>query len=392
MTEKTSPAKKHDANAKESVADRKTEPKKSASANWSLRFLLVIVIFLLGSGASVYFLPALKERLPLLDKWVVPASKPDTLLAEKIAALEIRLARQGMDIQALQAARKGAAAPEPELLARLHSLEQTENNQIDQKTLMSQAARIDMLLSRMSQLEASFIPLSRSLADAQEMRLERTQLADVTRTQTEQLHDMENRLNKVEDFAARDNKGALIAFRIGELRRKVTSGKAYGAEIDALATMVSHGAFALNDQIAQSLDWLDQHRAGIVTGDKLRDRFDDLIPALIRSETSHKDDPWWKRAYNSTRNLIMIRKTENTTGENLDNIIAGAHRMLERLDLDQALALLQQLPDNIRQTLAAWIMQAEIYLHAEDELNRLESLTAGYYLDSEHPQDEETAL
>ncbi len=398
MTEKKSPPKKSDKDAQQIMAERKTAQKKAEPeqsekpnrANWSLRILLMIIVFLLGSGTALYFLPSLKERLPVLDKWVGvrPIPEPDTTIADRIAVLENRLAGQDRDIQALKDADNTPPGPDPLLLERLESLEVAKT----QKDDISQAARIDMLLSRMSQLEASFVPLSKSLAEAQEMRLERTQLAEAAKTQAEQLNNIEYRLGKVEGFAARDNKGALVAFRIGELRRKVTSGAAYGAEIDALTAMVSQGSLALDDQITEALAWLNRHRDGIVTHGKLRDQFADLIPTLIRTESSHKDDPWWTRAYNSTKNLIMVRKTDNTAGKNLDNIIANAHKMMERLDLTQALALLKQLPDNIRETLNSWILQAEIYLQATDELSRIESLTAGYYLDSEKPTAEEAAL
>ena len=399
MTEKTSPPKKTDKDAREIMAERKSEQKKTApkktnpekynNTNWSLRILLIVIIFLLGSGATIYFLPALKDRLPVLDKWVgaVPESKPDPLLTEKITALEKRLAGQDIDIQALKATSHVPPQTDPLLLERMSKLELAK----DQKDDISQAARIDMMLSRMSQLEASFVPLSKSLAEAQEMRLERSNLAEIAATQTEKLDNIESRLNKVEEFTARDNNGALLVFRIGELRRKVTSGEAYGPEIDALSAMLSKGSLALNSQLTEALEWLNQHRDGVVTGGRLRDQFDEMIPSLIRAQSSYADDPWWQRAYNSTKNLIMVRKTENTaedsTSDNLDNIITNAHRVLSRLDLKEALILLKQLPDNMREMLNVWIMQVEIYLRADDELDRIESIATGLYMESEKGEE-----
>ncbi|PCI51045.1 MAG: hypothetical protein COB49_02905 [Alphaproteobacteria bacterium] len=385
MTEKNvSPAKS------EPKGEKKSRP-KPVPVNWAQRLLLVLIVFLLGTGAAIYFLPALKTHLPVVAKWIgeAPAAKPDLLLAEKISALEKRLALQDIDLQALKVISQNPPETDALLRQRLDRLEQAGQRTDD----MSQSARIDMLLSRMSQLEASFIPLSKSLAEAQEMRLERSHLAETAAIQAEKLDNMAGRLDRVEAYAARDNSGALLAFRIGELRRKITSGAAYGVEIDALKAMISRGSFALNSQIATALDWLDRHRNGIVPGSKLRDRFDDLIPALVRAGSSHTDDSWWRRAYNSARSLIMVRKTENT-GENPDNIpnniIAGAQQMLDQLDLSEALALLRQLPDNMRERLDDWIKRAEIYMRAEDELTRLESLAAAYYLDAEEAEEAET--
>ncbi len=373
----------------------KTVPKK---ASWSLRILLVvmifILIFILGSGAGIYFLPALKDRIPPLARWIgEPAitQAEDPLLNRKIAALEERLAQQGNDIARLKTAKEridqqlsnlpaATTTTDPVILERLDRLEQArlvaENNTDD----ISRSARIDMLLSRMSQLEAAFVPLSKGLSDAQTARQERSQILETMLSHREKLDQMESRLDRVEQYAARDNSGTLLAFRIGELRRKVTSGQAFGPEIEAVKTMIAKGSLAQNNRLNESISWLGQHKDGLTTRDKIRDRFNDLIPALIRSENTRADDPWWKRAYNSSRNLVMVRKTSDADTQSLDDVLARARQMLARYDLEDALDQLKQLPGNMREILDVWIMQAEIYLRAIRELDNIESLTAAYYL------------
>ncbi|VAW07574.1 hypothetical protein MNBD_ALPHA01-1529, partial [hydrothermal vent metagenome] len=214
-------------------------PKTSGGANWSRRILLAILVFILGSGAGIYFLPVLKDRIPLLARWTGGenmAPPEDPLLAGKVSALEDQLVRQGNDIALLKAAKErieqqltslpaATATTDPVVLERLDRLEQARLLAENQKNDMSQSARIDMLLNRMSQLEASFVPLSKGLADAQTARQERSQLSETILSHTESLNQMESRLDRVEQYAARDNSGALLAFRIGELRRKVTSGQ-----------------------------------------------------------------------------------------------------------------------------------------------------------------------
>ena len=184
----------------------------------------------------------------------------------------------------------------------------------------------------------------------------------------------------MEGFAARDTSGVLLAFRIGELRSKVTAGADFGPEIDALKAMMAEGSLAMNDQIQGTIEWLDQHRDGVITAGRLRDRFDDLIPDMIRARSNGTDDPWWKRAYDSSKDLIMVRKTKDIE-DTLDAAIAGARQMLDRFDLKAALDQLKQISGEAGETLNAWIMQAEIYLRAEEELDQLESLTTAYYLD-----------
>ena len=417
MTEKKPAAKKTKAekvamekDARQIMAERKARkpkappeqaaPKTSGGANWSRRILLAILVFILGSGAGIYFLPVLKDRIPLLARWtggenMAPPEAP--LLAGKVSALEDRLVRQGNDIALLKAAKErieqqltslpaATATTDPVVLERLDRLEQARLLAENQKNDMSQSARIDMLLNRMSQLEASFVPLSKGLADAQTARQERSQLSETILSHTESLNQMESRLDRVEQYAARDNSGALLAFRIGELRRKVTSGQAFGPEIESLKAMIARGSLARNSRLNDAVSWLEQHKGGVATRDKIRDRFDQLIPALIRSESAHADDPWWVRAYNSSKNLIMVRKTSDTDEQSLDDIIVRARQMLTRFDLEEALGQLKQLPGNMREILDVWIMQAEIYLRADRELDNIESLAAAYYLDVGEPE------
>ncbi|MBL4767450.1 MAG: hypothetical protein JKY94_06980 [Rhodobacteraceae bacterium] len=420
MTEKTSPPKVTDKNAREIIADRKAKkaesdakpaPKKAPpeknvplkksletpqKTNWSARLLVMVIIFLLGSGTALYFLPQLKDRLPTLARWVGETPEADSALLGRIAALEDRLSRQGSDILALQNTPPvSTPGPDPLMLERLENLENLEQarlkdtaqNEKGQKVEqdLSQSARIDMLLGRMSQLEASFVPLSKGLLQGQDARRERSQLAETAATQTEQLAGIESRLGRVEAFAARDTSGALLAFRIGDLRQKVTSGKAYGPELDALRSLMTEDSLAQNDHITPALRWLSQHQAGLVTAVHLHDHFDALIPALIRAKSGGQDDPWWTRAYHGTKNLIMVRKTEQAAEDTLDDLIARSQQALAQRDLTGALALIRQLPANVQEKLETWTLSAEIYLQAGDQLDRIESLTAAEYLETTEP-------
>ena len=37
---------------------------------WSGRLLTIFLVFIIGATFSIYFMPALKERLPILTEWV----------------------------------------------------------------------------------------------------------------------------------------------------------------------------------------------------------------------------------------------------------------------------------------------------------------------------------
>lgn len=399
----------HKANQKKPLnkktTENKTGRKPAANPNWALRLLIILLVLLAGAGGGLYALPLIKDRLPIVAQWIGESNNPEAdVLTQTIRSLEDRLATQEENIRTLQTQNQAINQAinqrladigepqvnkiDPALLARLDKLEQGQLDNNSREDDLSQSARIDMLLSRMSQLEASFVPLSRGLSEAQEARQERANLADHDLVQTETLNQIESRLTQVENYAARDNNGALLAFRIGELRKKINHGQAFDRELAAVENMIQQGSMAYNDLISDSLSWLSQYKDGVATDVRLKDQFQGLIPALIRAKGQEQDTPWWQRVYGSAKNLIIIRKTADNEGASLDGIIAKTLDLLNRRDVQNALTMLKKLPDEVRERLALWTRQAEIYLRAQDEMDRIESLTAAYYLSPEDPSEE----
>ena len=75
-----------------SLKDEKKEEGPAQKPNFALRALLLLILFLVGVGAGVYFLPTLKERLPVLAKWI---GENDTIaitaLNEKISSQQLAI-------------------------------------------------------------------------------------------------------------------------------------------------------------------------------------------------------------------------------------------------------------------------------------------------------------
>ncbi len=362
----------------------------SVSNTWARRILLVLLVFLAGAGAGLYFLPEISARLPMVGQWIGTDRSSDP----ELPALTAKITRLEQRLDSLP--RTAASESDPQILERLDKLEQArlqEDQAAEDKDsqTLAQSARLDMLLSRVSQLESSFVPLSKGLDDARQAATERARLMETAAAQGAQFARIESRLSQVESYAARDVSGALLAFRIGALRHKATLGQPFAAEIEALKELTEQGAFARNSRLNDAVGWLARQSGGVASPERLRDDFSDLIPALIRAATSRADDPWWKRAYAGLTGLVMVRKTtpddapESTS--TLDNRIAAAERLLARRDLAAAERLLSDLPDPARQALDDWLRRAALTLRAEEEINRIERLAAAYYLAAEPPAD-----
>ncbi|WP_339861543.1 hypothetical protein [Paremcibacter congregatus] len=393
--------------AKPTTSQSPSQSSGKTKPNWSLRALMVLIIFLFGVGVGLYFLPKISDRLPIVAQWIGSDHTPDVVhLRQDIQDLKNRLAQQNQALETLKNAtdaqnsrlaaleqRPGgedAAMAYPDILARVESLEKArllaDTAPQDTTEDKAQAARIDMLMGRMSQLESSFVPLSKGLADAQTARLERRELIEANATQNAKLTQLDSRLQHVENYAARDTSGALLAFRIGALRHQISSGKAFADELSDVSSLTEKGSFTFNSGLSDSLGWLSQHQDGIPSAASVTENFDALIPVLIRNADHHADDPWWKRAYHSVTGLIMIRKTTPEGAVSLDQQVSAIQKHLAHGALSEAVTLSRELPQNLQPLLVDWQTQAQTRLQAEQEIARLTRLAASYYL-TDTPKD-----
>ncbi|WP_321395545.1 hypothetical protein [Emcibacter sp.] len=385
--------------AKPSV--EKPSAKPGGKANWSLRILLLLLLFLAGGAVTLYFLPWLEDRLPVITQWTghSPAATPGlpadlTVLAD----VEKRLDRQDQAIAALEEksrnlnlrlqdlAQAGGAAPSAELLARIEQLEQRpviQENRPEAEQDLSQAARIDMLLGRMSQLEASFVPLSKNLIEAREAAEERARLFAENTHQNDLLSQLESRLAQVEAFAARGNRGASLAFSLSRLRDKVVSGAAYAKELENFKNQLAGSTLAGNPALQRALATLEeQAQQGLTNAVELREKFEGLIPALIRAEQTTADAGWWQKVKDSFRNLITIRDKDAAGEETFDSLLRSLEENLNALDLEDALALMKKLPNQVQKVLKDWMFDAELWLNSREALAEIEKIAGETLLDN----------
>ena len=140
--------------------------------NWSLRLLVLLLLFLAGGAVTLYFLPWLEQRLPVISQWTghSPAATPDlspSALWKRALTVRTRPLRRwksGHEVLTwncrIWPGRRGrtvggTAEPDRKLeSATRHAPPSEEKTEQD----LSQAARIDMLLGRMSNLRPLSYP------------------------------------------------------------------------------------------------------------------------------------------------------------------------------------------------------------------------------------------
>lgn len=346
-------------------------------------------------------MPTLKDRLPIVARWIGTDASSDGALA----ALDQRLVGQQSAIEALrqtttaQQTRLDQLATgtnnDDTLLARIETLEQNLSITPDDAPAVdnSQSGRIDMLLSRMSQLEASFIPLSKNMIDDVAATTERERLAAENNDLTAKINDLESRLEQVETYAAKDNTGILLNLKIAELKRKVISGAPYSDELDLVKELVKSGAMQTNARFNEALAYLSQKaESGILTPDQLQRRFNELIPQVMTAEQLAATTSWWQSTLNSLQNMISIRKTDGSSfGEDgLDALVSNIENWLKSDDLKSVLETLRALPPAVQQLLNAWKDEIETWIASEEALQQVEMIAAENYLGT--PAADEVSL
>ncbi len=380
----------------------KNEKKKEASSmtpNYALRVLLLLLLFLSGLITGIYFLPALQERLPFIAEWVgendntTLAGLNGKILEQQSAINDLTKIAADQERRLNQLSSSQNATLSDDIERRIGLLE--ENLSIDTQENTpnfdaSQSNRIDMLLSRMSQLEASFIPLSKNMIDGAQAQKEREALQKDALNLNEKLALLENRLATVETQAARDNTGLLLNLKIAELKKKVVSGEVYEKELETVRTLIEAGSLKANNIMLSAIEELEKTaQAGLVTPDQLKRSFNGFIPELISASNMDTSASWWQNTLSKLQNMISVRRTETSTADNksLDGLINDIESWLNTADFNSILQVVDTLPTALQELLTDWKTDVENWINGEEAIETLESTAAESYLVSNIPSN-----
>jgi len=380
----------------------KNEKKKEASPktpNYALRVLLLLLLFLSGLITGIYFLPALQERLPFIAEWVgendnsTLAELNGKILEQQSAINDLTKIAADQERRLNQLSSSQNATLSDDIERRIGLLE--ENLSIDTQENTpnfdaSQSNRIDMLLSRMSQLEASFIPLSKNMFDGAQAQKEREALQKDALNLNEKLALLENRLATVETQAARDNTGLLLNLKIAELKKKVVSGEVYEKELETVRTLIETGSLKANNIMLAAIEELEKTaQAGLVAPDQLKRSFNGFIPDLISASNIDTSASWWQNTLSKLQNMISVRRTETSTADNksLDGMINDIESWLNTADFNSILQVVDTLPTALQELLTDWKADVENWINGEEAIETLESTAAESYLVSNIPSN-----
>ncbi|MBL4602217.1 MAG: hypothetical protein JKY84_05710 [Emcibacteraceae bacterium] len=367
----------------------KAPEKKSPHPNWSMRILGLLLIFIGGTVTGIYFMPVLKDRLPFIANWVGENQSSD------LTVINQTLLNQQNEIDALEASlgqlSMTATNQIPSKLeARIAFLEENLNGSTETSQNIaaspidtSQSTRIDLLLSRMSQLEASFVPLSKNLINAGIAEKERQSLMDETSSISTKISDLESRLQNVEQIAAKDNSGILLNLKIAEIKRKIMAGSSYAKELTTLKSIFKNSAIAQNTRFNNALAYLsDQANTNIMTPGQLENKFNNIIPDIISIGDVDIDASWWQNTVSKFKNMVTVRKTDGSSysESGIDSIISETEMWLGNSNIKSALETTAKLPASVQTILQDWKTAAQTWLGSEEAISDLETIATESYM------------
>ena len=352
--------------AQKDVPDKKTSKANvQKTIRRPKRLFLVFLVFIFGAALSIYFMPVLKERLPILAWWVDKAS------SSNLANVNRSLLKQQAEIKTIK----------------------TKTSDIEMR-LNQPAQNLPALELRIKALEKNFRSLSKATHENKVNSFEKSPLkTDPFFTKeplgsdrdqiTESIAQIEKRIIHLERVAEKDTSVPLLNLKIAELKSILFAGLPYSAEFQTVRHLTENGSLSKAPNLLMALDHLSASASmGIRTVAQIRNDFNTLIPELLKTANLDETASWWQNTLTGIKNIITVRNIKGTSSNDngIDNFIARIEAELKAANVTAALILVAQLPASTITPLDQWVLEAKNWLQAEGAMRTLETAAAELYL------------
>lgn len=329
-----------------------------------LAFLaLLLALAALGLVALPYVRPDLAARLAVRPE-PAPAPAPGEVaelrgkldeLAGRLADLEIQVASRPVDSGPSEAARTALT----NFAQRLEALEQAAGAPSGEggDAGAQLAPQLASLAQRLDRLDDRVGALAETLSETQ------TEIARLGRTQ----QDIAGRTDQLSQSASnadrQQHRSEALALAAGQLEAAVASGRPFA---DRLATL--HALVGEDAELQAALAALGPHAEQGLAGEAvLQSRFRELAPLALAAERRRPDASWWQQALDRLSTVIVVRRIApdaNATGS--EAVLARAGALLDRGDIEAALAETRKLTGAAAQVMAGWLDDAQARVDARE--------------------------
>jgi hypothetical protein len=329
--------------APEAAADPAALPPRSGAREADVgSFLTHMAAGLVGAALALvvafFSLGAFRDSLPFLNEGV---SAEDN-------AHGLRVAEQR--IAALEQASRSASGDNGGLASRIKAA-------TDQTGALKQ--ELASLSGRMQSLEAKPAPAAGPSAEAVQHSLEPLNA---------KLAELEGRiasLTKAQDELKASAGAAALTMAVQNLRRAVTEGKPFAAELKTLASLAPQKL---------ELAPLEARRdSGLASLTKLQHDFDSSARAAIEAAKPSGDGSFTGDLLAKARSLVRVRPKGDIPGTAPEAILARAEQRLDSGDLPAAIRETGQLAGPAADAMTPWLTEAKAKAAADETLQAIEA-------------------
>ena len=344
-------------------ANDSTAPLARRRISWRVALALLVALDL----DAVLVLPAARTWIPGLDGFLGSEGTTDTAVEEELAAFDSALTSLAQRLEAhdqrlsnIAEEVLGHGSSLNDLDRRLGALEERAGIIPPAGGVRTSTAnvvtRIEMLAARVSQLESAFVPLRDRAQDAIDAAdALKDQLAAQDRLGA-LVAGLEQRIAGLEQSAAADGRGAIIAIAFSALRDVANRGRPFSVEYETLHGLLSESS---REELAAALRAIAPFAAsGAPPLAVLRAQFGDAIPGLLEAARTAVDATWWQRFGARLASLVTVRPVGEVAGAEPRAVMARLERRLLGNDLAGALREFTALPEGARRAAEPWAAEA----------------------------------
>jgi uroporphyrinogen-III synthase len=226
------------------------------------------------------------------------------------------------------------------------------------------AQRLDTLASRVDELSSRVEQLSQTAASRETAE----SLADRLSALETQTQDLASRQQAESAAAAGGARPAAQALAVAELRDALRFSAPFAQQLEAARRVVAD-----DGALSATLDELQPMAAqGVPTRAELASAFDRAAAQAVAADMGASQDGMLGGVLRRLNDVITVRRVDaSAEGSSTDARLARAENKLAAGDLQEAVALVDQLPEPAKGEMASWREQARSRIAAEQALSQL---------------------
>ncbi|MEM9877956.1 MAG: hypothetical protein AAF862_01615 [Pseudomonadota bacterium] len=197
-------------------------------------------------------------------------------------------------------------------------------------------------------------------------------LDEVARAMEQAMTGFESRLKTLENIRQQSTAAMVAGLESARLAQAVANGRAYAAELTALAELKARAGSTMPDIADLLADIEPFARSGIPSGAALSAQLEARSREILTAIDTPQGADWWQRLLARVRNLVTVRKLgSDAQSSDPPDVLARAETAARFGDWAAVVAEVESLPEAAKDSLGSWWDAAQARATAQRVLAEL---------------------